>query len=61
MPISRRYSFTPKGAGYTIWVTRQTEPKKRPARKGKSLVDMLIDAAFRKAKANARRRARTRR
>lgn len=61
MPVSRKYGFTPKKAGYTIWVTDQSGSKKHSSRKAqKGLSDVLVDAAFRSIKKSLRNGKKTR-
>lgn len=47
MPVSRKYGFTPKKAGYTIWATDQSSKKRSSKKVQKGLGDVLVDAAFR--------------
>lgn len=56
MPISRKYGFKPKNAGYTIWATKQTSSKKHSDGKPqKGLGDVLLDAAFQSVKQSLRK------
>ena len=55
MPVSRKYGFTPKKAGYTIWATKHTSSKKRSGGKPqKGLGDVLLNAAFQSVKQSLR-------
>ena len=54
MPVSRKYGFTPKKAGYTIWATKQTSSKKRSGGKPQKVGDVLLNAAFQSVKQSLR-------
>ena len=60
MPISRKYGFTPKKAGYTIWVTDQSSKKRNFKNAQKELSDVLVNAAFRSIKKSLKNDKKTR-